>query len=152
LRRLAAAGLLPDAIESRFPLVGWRRAAIERAAERYGLAVLGGTDAHMTPAQLGQHATLFPGETAADLVAAIRRRTTRAVSRPGPAAPVPRAAYAWQSLYSWLLPFRRLPGAPALRRAFFARARRAAQDAPETAASARRRREEPSIDAGRRVS
>jgi hypothetical protein len=151
LRRLAAAGLLPDAIEARFPLAGWRGAAIERAAARYGLAVLGGADAHMVPAQLGQHATLFPGETATDLVAAIRGRTTRAVSRPGPPPPVPRAAYAWQAFYSWLLPFRNLPGAPRLRQAIFARARRAAQGEPD-AATASRRPEQPKAGSGERTS
>lgn len=108
LRKLAAANLLPDAIETRFPLVGWRTYALECAAEEYGLAKLGGSDAHLMPAQLGQYVTRFPGETVDDLLRAIRERTTRAVARPARAR-VPAEVYGLQSIYSWLLPFQRLP-------------------------------------------
>ena len=124
LRRMARAGLLPDAIESRFPFGGDRSAAIERAAQRYGLAVLGGSDAHLAPGQIGEHATLFPGETADDLIAALRERRTRAVARPR-AGRVPRRVYVMQSLYSWLLPVRGVPGVPAVRSGLLRRARRA---------------------------
>ena len=129
LRRLADLGLLPDAIESRFPFVGGRTDAIERAARDHGLALLGGSDAHMAPGQVGHHVTVFPGETADDLVAAIRDRTTSAVTRPNDAA-VPRRAYALQSLSSWLLPFRSLPGVESVRAALNARARAAAVGSP----------------------
>jgi lauroyl/myristoyl acyltransferase/predicted metal-dependent phosphoesterase TrpH len=125
LREMARADLLPDAIESRFPFVGRRRAAIERAAAHYGLAVLGGSDAHLAPGQIGQQATLFPGETVDDLVAAIRDRQTRAVSLPATVS-IPRRVYALQSLYSWLFPFRALPGVPAIRGSLRTLARRAA--------------------------
>lgn len=125
LRGLARRGLLPDAIETRFPLVGWRSPMLERAARDYGLAALGGSDGHMVPDQLGQHATLFPGTTADDLVAAIRAGTTAAVTRP--ATPrVPAAGYAWQAVYSWLLPFAGLPAVSRLRARALTRARRAA--------------------------
>ena len=108
LRRLAAANLLPDAIETRFPFAGWRNQAIERAADEYGLAKLGGSDAHLMPAQLGQYVTQFPGETVDDLLLAIRHRTTRAVVRPVRVR-VPAQVYGLQSIYSWLLPFQGLP-------------------------------------------
>ena len=122
LRRMARAGLLPDAIESRFPFGGNRSAAIERAAQRYGLAVLGGSDAHLAPGQIGEHATLFPGETAEDLIAAVRERRTRAVTL-SRAGRVPRRVYVMQSLYSWLLPVRGVPGVPAVRAGLLRRAR-----------------------------
>ena len=124
LRRMARAGLLPDAIESRFPFGGNRSAAIERAADRYGLAVLGGSDSHLAPGQIGEHATLFPGETAEDLVVALRERRTRAVTLPR-AGGVPRRVYVMQSLYSWLLPVRWIPGVPAVRSGLLRGARRA---------------------------
>lgn len=108
LRKLAAANLLPDAIETRFPFAGWRTRGIEQAADDYGLAKLGGSDAHLMPAQLGQYVTQFPGETTDDLIRAIRERTTRAIARPKQAR-VPAQVYGLQSIYSWLLPFRRLP-------------------------------------------
>ncbi len=125
LRGLAREGLLPDGIETRFPFVGWRSPAIERAAAEYGLALLGGSDAHLLPGQLGQHATLFPGETVDDLVAAIRTRQTRAVTRPS-APKVPAAAYLWQGVYSWLLPWAGRPTVARARSGALARAQRAA--------------------------
>lgn len=106
-RQLAAMerhDLLPDAIEVSFPLVGWRRPVIEAAARRYGLAVLGGSDSHLMPAQLGRHATEFDGTTVEDLVAAIRGRRTRPVSSPARVRP-PARLYLLQTVYSWLLPF-----------------------------------------------
>jgi lauroyl/myristoyl acyltransferase/predicted metal-dependent phosphoesterase TrpH len=127
LREMARAGLLPDAIESRFPFVGKRRTVIERAAAHYGLAILGGSDAHLAPGQIGEHLTLFPGETVADLVAAIRERRTRAVSLPARIA-IPRRVYAMQSLYSWLFPFRAWSGVPAVRTGLLKRARRAVSE------------------------
>jgi hypothetical protein len=126
LRRMAAAGLLPDAIEARFPFSGRRSAAIERAARFYGLAVLGGSDAHLSPGQIGAHATLFPGETVEDLLIALRERQTRAVSLPR-GARIPKSVYAMQTAYSWLFPFRGLPGVAAARAALLRRARGAAQ-------------------------
>jgi predicted metal-dependent phosphoesterase TrpH len=126
LRGMARAGLLPDAVEARFPFSGRRGAVIERVARDYGLAVLGGSDAHLAPGQIGGHATLFPGETANDLLAALRDRSTRAVSIPG-ATRLPRDAYALQTLYSWLLPFRQLPGVAAARAVLLQRARQAAR-------------------------
>ncbi|MDF3040025.1 MAG: lipid biosynthesis acyltransferase [Thermomicrobiales bacterium] len=137
LRRMARAGLLPDAIESRFPFASRRTAAIECAAERYGLAILGGSDAHLAPGQIGEHATLFPGETAEDLIAAVRNRQTRAVTLPRPGR-IPRRVYAMQSLYSWLLPVRWVPGVPAVRTRLLRRTRRVAQLAPHPQASAPR--------------
>ena len=124
LREMARADLLPDAIEARFPFVGRRGAVVERAAAHYGLAVLGGSDAHLMPDQIGEHVTLFPGETVDDLVTAIRERKTRAVSLPITGT-IPRRVYAMQSLYSWLLPFRALPGVPAMRASLLKQARRA---------------------------
>jgi KDO2-lipid IV(A) lauroyltransferase len=126
LRSMARAGLLPDAIETRFPFGGKRSAAIERAARKYDLAMLGGSDAHLSPGQIGGHATLFSGETADDLFAAIRQRRTRAVTLPR-AERIPGSVYALQTAYSWLLPFRRLPGVAAARGALLRRARSAAQ-------------------------
>jgi hypothetical protein len=126
LRSMARAGLLPDAIEARFPFSGNRAVTIERAASEYGLAVLGGSDAHLTPGQIGAHATLFPGETIEDLLRALRERRTRAVALPRPGR-IPGSVYAMQSLYSWLLPVRGLPGVPAMRAVLLRQARAAAQ-------------------------
>jgi predicted metal-dependent phosphoesterase TrpH len=122
LRRLARAGLLPDAVETRFPLAYWRTPAIEDAARRYHLAMLGSTDAHLTPAQLGRFATEFPGESIDDLVQAIHERTTRAVKRPIECRP-PLMVYALQCVYSWLLPFREQPAVARLRQRLLRRAR-----------------------------
>jgi predicted metal-dependent phosphoesterase TrpH/lauroyl/myristoyl acyltransferase len=122
LRKLAAAGLMPDAIETQFPFVGWRNRAIERAADAYGLAKLGGSDSHLMPTQLGRYVTQFPGETTDDLIAAIRERTTKAVARPA-RAKVPAQVHGLQSIYSWLLPFRRLPRVEQARTKLLHRAR-----------------------------
>jgi hypothetical protein len=124
LRAMDRAGLLPDAIESRFPFGGRRSAAIERAADRYGIAVLGGSDSHLAPGQIGEHATLFPGETAEDLIAALRLRQTRAVSIPHRGR-LPGRVYVMQSLYSWLLPVQSVPGVNGARSFLLRRARRA---------------------------
>jgi predicted metal-dependent phosphoesterase TrpH len=126
LRGMARAGLLPDAIESRFPFSGKRSETIERVARDYGLAVIGGSDAHLAPGQIGGHATLFPGETPGDLLAALRERSTQAVTLPR-AARLSGSVYALQTLYSWLLPFRNLPGISAVRAALLRRARAATQ-------------------------
>jgi hypothetical protein len=123
---MARAGLLPDAIEARFPFCGSRSATIERAARAYDLAVLGGSDAHLSPGQIGAHATLFPGETVNDLLTALRERRTQAVSLPR-AGHIPRSVHAMQSLYSWLYTFRAIPGIPATRATLLRRARSAAQ-------------------------
>ena len=115
LRRLKQANLLPDAMETSFPLVFWRGPALERAARTYGLAALGGTDAHLAPGQLGRHVTCFPGETPADLVAAIRLRRTRAATRPSRIGRLPAQLYALQCAYSWLYPFRGVPAVASVR-------------------------------------
>lgn len=115
LSMLARHDLLPDAIEVSFPLVGWRRPAIERAARQYAMAVLGGSDAHLLPGQLGKHCTEFDGEFVDDLVTAIRTRQTRAVSCDARVRP-PMKLYALQTAYSWLLPFEHRPAVRTLRR------------------------------------
>ena len=107
LRRLARVGLLPDAVETRFPLVGWRGGALERAAAAYGIATVGGSDAHIRPTQIGRHVTVFPGETLDDLASALRARATRPVTRPGRSRPS-LVACGLQVLYSWLLPFQHI--------------------------------------------
>lgn len=129
LRGMARAGLLPDAIESRFPYGGHgkRTAAIERAARRYDLAILGGSDGHLSPGQIGTHATLFPGESVDDLLEALRMRHTRAVVLPRAAQRIPTSVHIWQAAYSWLLPFRGWPGVAPTRAAILRRARSAAQ-------------------------
>jgi hypothetical protein len=128
LRGMARAGLLPDAIESRFPYGGngARTAAIERAARRYNLAILGASDAHLSPGQIGTQATLFPGESVGDLLIALRERSTQAVALPRPTH-VPGSVHLLQSLFSWLLPFRGLPGVGIVRAAILRRARLASQ-------------------------
>lgn len=131
LRRLARAGLLPDAIETRFPIAMGRTPSFEAAAERYGLAVMGGTDAHLLPAELGRHVTVFPGSTAEDFATAVRARTTRAVSRPAGASP-PRGLYLLQGAYSWLLPFDSWTPVARVRRWLLGAARRRAVAAPST--------------------
>jgi KDO2-lipid IV(A) lauroyltransferase len=125
LRRLARAGLLPDAIETHFPLAGWRTPAFERAARKYCLAMIGGTDAHLTPDQLGRYVTEFPGRSVGDLISAIHGRTTRGVMRPVEARP-PLSVYAMQSIYSWLLPFRALPKVAPVRERILMAARKRA--------------------------
>lgn len=134
LWRMARAEMLPDAIETSFPLAFWRAPAFERAARRYGLAMVGGTDAHLVPDQLGKHVTLFPGETVDDLVEAIRTRTTRGVTRPIQSR-VPLSVYAMQSIYSWMLPFRAVPWVAQTRQRILMVARKAAMES----SSARRR-------------
>jgi lauroyl/myristoyl acyltransferase/predicted metal-dependent phosphoesterase TrpH len=128
LRGMARAGLLPDAIESRFPLLGSgaHTATIERAARRYNLAILGASDSHLSPGQIGAQATLFPGESVEDLLTALRERSTQAVALPRPTR-VPGSVHLLQSLYSWLLPFRALPGVGPARAAILRRARLASQ-------------------------
>jgi lauroyl/myristoyl acyltransferase/predicted metal-dependent phosphoesterase TrpH len=127
LRKMARAGLLPDAIESRFPFggTGRRTAGIERVAREYKLAVLGNSDGHLIPGQIGAQATLFPGSTAEDLVKAIRERRTIAVERPQRVR-VPGSVPLLQSAYSWLLPFRSLPGVEEVRESMLRRARQRA--------------------------
>ncbi|MCC6314892.1 MAG: hypothetical protein IT337_12860, partial [Thermomicrobiales bacterium] len=145
LRGLARQGLLPDAIETRYPLVGWQARQLERAAAAYGLAVLGGTDAHLVPGQIGRFHTIFAGETADDLVRAIRSRSTRAASAPAVVG-VPLRVYALQSIYSWLLPFRSLPGVANWRAGLLRRAQQAARAAnpkPVGLATLERERERP---------
>jgi predicted metal-dependent phosphoesterase TrpH len=128
LRGMARAGLLPDAIESRFPYGGngQRTSAIERAARHYDLAVLGSSDGHLSPGQIGGQATLFPGETVADLLDALRQRRTRAVVLPRQTR-LPGSVHLLQTAYSWLLPIRGLPGIAAARAAILRRARAASQ-------------------------
>lgn len=127
LRKLAKAGLLPDAIESRFPFGGngRRTAGIERAAREYNLAVLGASDSHLIPGQIGAQATLFPGATVDDLVTAIRERKTIAIARQQ-ATHIPGSLPLLQSLYAWLLPFRRLPGVADARARLLAKSRETA--------------------------
>ncbi len=127
LRGLARLGLLPDAIETRYPLVGWQGREIEREAAKYGLATLGGSDAHLAAGQLGRHVTLFPGDTAADLIAAIHARQTRGATAPG-AVDVPQRVFLLQSCYAWLLPFRHLPGVAEVRDGLLARSKAAAME------------------------
>lgn len=128
LRSLARAGLLPDAIESRFPYGGRgaRTAAIERAARHYDLAILGSSDAHLSPGQIGSQATLFPGSSVDDLLRALRERRTQAVALQR-SIHIPRSVPLLQTLYSWLLPFRRLPGVSPVRLAILRRARLTSQ-------------------------
>jgi hypothetical protein len=125
---MARAGLLPDAIEARFPYGGngRRTAAIERAARRYDLALLGSSDGHLVPGQLGAQATLYPGESADDLLNAIRQRKTRAVALPR-SIRLPMSVHLLQTAAAWLLPFRGLPGVEPARAAIVRRARAAAQ-------------------------
>ncbi|MFM9108259.1 MAG: PHP-associated domain-containing protein [Chloroflexota bacterium] len=139
LRGLERLGLLPDAIETRYPTVGWQARRLEREAARLGLAMLGGSDGHLAAGQLGRHVTVFPGETAADLIAAIRARRTRGATAPA-AISVPPRVYLLQSCYSWLLPFRHLPGVPGIRERLLRRAREAAAAAaPRPLGQAERR-------------
>jgi hypothetical protein len=122
LRRLARAGLLPDAIETHFPLAFWRTPAIEQAATRYNLAMLGATDAHMTPAQLGRYVTCFPGRSVEDLETAIHARTTHGVMRPITCR-LPLSVYVLQSFFAWLLPHTGRPSIVRIRGRLLAAAR-----------------------------
>lgn len=139
LRRMVRAGFLPDAIETSFPLAFWRKPAFERAAAKYNLAMVGGTDAHLLPDQLGRHVTLFPGETVEDLVRAIHSRTTEGVTRPVKSRP-PLTVYAMQSIYSWMLPFRSVPRVARMRERILMAARKRA-----IASSGMRRRAPKSV-------
>ncbi len=128
-RQLAALkqqNALPDAIEVRFPLMGGRTSQLEAAAREYGLALIGGTDAHLSPSQMGRHVTLFPGTGAQDLLRAIRERSTVAVSRPIHAAVRPEL-YVLQCVYSWMLPYAARPGIRRLRAAVLGLAQRRAR-------------------------
>ena len=125
LRGLARQGLLPDAIETRFPMVGSKIAPLEQAAREFGIASLGASDGHLHPSYLGRNLTGFPGHSAADLIAAIRSRTTWSLQPDRPIA-IPRSVSLYQSGSSWLLPLRWIPGVSAANRALLRRARRAA--------------------------
>jgi len=114
LRGLAAEGLLPDAMETCYPLVGWQNRTLEHAARRYGIAVLGGSDAHLAGGQLGRHVTRYPGDGIEDLVTAIRTRTTRAATLPG-GVTMPGDVHIRQSLASWMLPWRERSGVEPVR-------------------------------------
>lgn len=148
LRRLSRAGLLPDAIETHFPLAFWRTPAFEQAAVRYQLAMLGATDAHMTPAQLGRYVTRFPGRSVDDLVTAIHERTTHGVTRPVDCR-LPLSVYALQSLFAWLLPYRDRPSIAALRARLLEAARIRTGAKPSGAASPISPRPTPSTGADR---
>src|SRR6185437_296204 len=115
-------------IETQFPLAFWRTPAFERAAKKYRIAMIGGTDAHLIPDQLGRYVTQFPGESIQHLVSAIRGRTTRGVKRPVECRP-PLSVYALQSIYSWLLPFRDLPNVAGVRERVLMAARKRAASA-----------------------
>lgn len=76
----------PDALEAMHPLAawlpGWRR-RVEELATRCGYAVVGGSDAHRATS-VGRGRTVFPGTSAADLLAAIRAGRTWAEGRRAP--------------------------------------------------------------------
>ena len=122
LRGLARAGALPDALETHFPLVGWRRRALARAAQKYHLAVLGASDGHLTPGEIGTHLTLFPGETIDDLYLACKLRSTQPISRPKQKR-LPLTVYLLQSIYSNLFSFRDRPRIARFRTRVLAQAR-----------------------------
>lgn len=125
LHRLAWRGLLPDAIETRFPYAGHRSAAIERAARRRVLAALGSSDAHLHPDHIGSNQTAFAGHSVAELVSAIQGRRTTAVAVHEPRRG-PRRVAVYQALSAWLLPLRWLPGVTLWNRVLLRKARRAA--------------------------
>lgn len=125
LRGLARQGLLPDAIETRFPMVGNKVAPLEQAARDLRIASLGASDGHLHPSYLGRNLTGFPGQTAADLGAAIRDRHTWSISSDRPIS-IPRSVALYQSGSSWLLPLRWIPGVGKANRALLRRARSAA--------------------------
>ena len=76
----------PDALEGMHPLAAWFpnwRKRVEALAARYGYAVVGGSDAHVTRS-VGLGRTGFRGTTAADLFAAIHARETWAEGKRAP--------------------------------------------------------------------
>ena len=122
LRGLARLGLLPDAIETRYPFVGGKSGALERTARDLGIATLGASDAHLHPDHLGVNRTSFPGHSTTDLLTAIDQGTTLAHASERPRR-LPSAVARYQALSSWLLPLRWIPGVPRLNRSLLLRAR-----------------------------
>ena len=122
LRQLERLDLLPDGIETRYPLVVGKTNTLERTARRLGIAALGASDAHLHPDHLGVNLTSFAGRTATDLFAAIRQGGTEAHVGHR-ARRLPGAVARYQSLSSWLLPLRWLPGVSGLNRALLLRSR-----------------------------
>ena len=129
LRGLNRRGLLPDAIETRYPFVNGKTRDLERAARRFGVACLGSSDAHLHPEHLGINLTAFAGSTRADLIAAIRTQTTSAlpINR---ACQLPGAVARYQALSSWVLPLCWLPGVIGLNRSLLLRSRLATGRGP----------------------
>ncbi len=148
LRGLARQGLLPDAIETRYPFAGGKTAALERAARRLGIATLGASDAHLSPDHLGVNLTGFPGRTATDLLAAIGAAQTTALSGHRPAR-LPRAVARNQALSSWLLPLRWIPGVRPLNRSLLLRSRIAAGLGPYPGPALASERNDPPDDTDR---
>ncbi len=129
LRGLDRRGLLPDAIETRYPFVNGKTHDLERAARRLGIACLGSSDAHLHPDHLGINLTAFAGETQAELISAIRNRETSAL-RIDSARRLPGAVARYQALSSWVLPLCWLPGVSRLNRSLLLRSRLATGRGP----------------------
>ncbi len=119
---LSRQGLLPDAIETRYPFVNGKTQSLERTARRLGIATLGSSDAHLHPEHLGINLTAFDGRTAADLFRAIGRHETTALPLRR-ACPLPSAVARYQALSSWMLPLCWFPGVLGLNRSLLLRSR-----------------------------
>lgn len=122
LRSLCRQGLLPDAIETRYPFSNGKTNELERAARRYGIACLGASDAHLHPEHLGINVTAFEGRSRVELFTAIRTQQTAAlVGHRG--RRLPGAVARYQALSSWVLPLCRFPGVIGLNRSLLLRSR-----------------------------
>ncbi len=133
LHGLRRRGLLPDAIETRYPFANGKTRDLERTARRIGVACLGASDAHLHPEHLGINLTAFEGRTQADLLAAIRTQQTSALASHR-ACRLPGAVARYQALSSWALPLRWIPGVIGFNRSLLLRSRLATGRGPFPAA------------------
>ena len=129
IKGLSRQGLLPDAIETRYPFVNGKTQTLERTARRLGIATLGSSDAHLHPEHLGINLTAFDGRTTADLFRAIRRQETTALALHR-ACRLPSAVARYQALSSWVLPLCWFPGVIGLNRSLLLRSRLATGRGP----------------------
>jgi predicted metal-dependent phosphoesterase TrpH len=104
IEELLAKGYPLDAIElyNPSPANASRRAEVAALNDSWGLAQTGGSDAHFWQ-HIGAGYTLFPGETADDLRAALLGGTTRPGGMEVPPERLPLSAYAGQQVLSLIV-------------------------------------------------
>jgi predicted metal-dependent phosphoesterase TrpH len=104
---------IDELLEARYPLDGIElynpspanagaRGAVRELNGQWGLGATGGSDAHFWQ-HIGAGYTLFPGQSAADLRAALEAHTTREGGQETPPTPMPIGAYVAQCAWAWFV-------------------------------------------------